>query len=589
MFGFLKKKLKEVVGKFSKEVEDSSEKIEENILDEQINEEKPIINEIKKDKEIKEKEEKEKAEQEAKEKEAKEKAERKAKEQEAKEQEAKEQEAEEKELQEKAEQEAKKQEAEEKEAEKQAERKAKAKELQEKAEKEAKEQEAKEQEAKEQEAEEKAERKAKEKELQEKAEQEAKKQEAKQQEAEEKEAEEKEAKEQEAEEKAEQEAKAKELQEKPIEEKKGFFSKLKDKFSHKKEEISKDKIIESIEIDVKEELKEKPIIKEIKKEETDKEVKQKAELELEKKKEVKEEKVIEEKSGFFEKISKGIVNAVTKKALTEDKFNELFWDLEIAMLENNVAVEVIDKIRDDLKKELVDTKQLRGTALEIINNTLTKSISELFIENDFDLLKQIKTKKPYIIVFVGINGSGKTTTIAKVAHLLKKNNLSCVMAAADTFRAAAIQQLEEHANNLNIKIIKHDYNADPAAVAFDAIKYANSKKIDCVLIDTAGRLHSNINLMDEMKKVIRVAKPDLKLFIGESITGNDCVEQAQKFNEAIELDGIILSKADVDDKGGAAISVSYVTKKPILYLGTGQEYDDLTKFDSKIITENLGF
>ena len=165
---------------------------------------------------------------------------------------------------------------------------------------------------------------------------------------------------------------------------------------------------------------------------------------------------------------------------------------------------------------------------------------------------------------------------------------SVVIAAADTFRAAAIDQLQLHADKLNIKMIKHDYGSDAAAVAFDAVKHAEAKKIDVVLIDTAGRIHSNINLMDEMKKIIRVAKPDLKIFIGESITGNDCTEQAKKFNEAIGIDGIILSKADIDEKGGAAISISYITGKPILYIGTGQEYKDIKEFNPEMIMENLG-
>ena len=191
-------------------------------------------------------------------------------------------------------------------------------------------------------------------------------------------------------------------------------------------------------------------------------------------------------------------------------------------------------------------------------------------------------------MFFGINGSGKTTTIAKMTKMLLDKKLKVVIAASDTFRAAAIHQLQEHADKLGVKLIKHDYGADPAAVAFDAIKYAEAHGIDVVLIDTAGRLHSNVNLIDEMKKVARVAKPDMKIFVGESITGNDCVEQARSFNEAIGIDGIILAKADVDEKGGAAVSVSYITKKPILFLGTGQGYDDLTPFRSELIVESLG-
>ena len=212
------------------------------------------------------------------------------------------------------------------------------------------------------------------------------------------------------------------------------------------------------------------------------------------------------------------------------------------------------------------------------------------MKNNIDLWQEIRNKveKPYVIAFFGINGSGKTTSIAKLANMLKEKNVSCVLAAADTFRAASIEQLSLHAEKIGVRIIKHTYGADPAAVAFDAIKHARAKDIDVVLIDTAGRMHSNTNLIDEMKKIIRVAKPDLKIFVGESITGNDCVEQAKTFNEAVGIDGIILTKADIDEKGGAAVSVSYVTKKTILYLGVGQEYKDLQPFDSEVIIKGLG-
>ena len=294
--------------------------------------------------------------------------------------------------------------------------------------------------------------------------------------------------------------------------------------------------------------------------------------------------ISDKSKGIFSKLVEGI----TTKKITKEKFNELFWDLELALLENNVAVEVIEKIKKDLSENLVDKNLQRTKIFEIIASTLKKSIKGILEVDNINLLDKVKSKTPYIICFVGINGSGKTTTIAKVANMLKKNNLSCVLAASDTFRAAAIDQLQHHADKLDVKIIKQDYGADPAAVAFDAIKHAESKKIDVVLIDTAGRMHSNQNLLDEMKKIIRVAKPDLKIFIGESITGNDCVEQAQQFNEAINIDGIILSKADVDEKGGAALSISYVTKKPIMYIGLGQEYDDLKEFNSSIVLDNLG-
>lgn len=291
-----------------------------------------------------------------------------------------------------------------------------------------------------------------------------------------------------------------------------------------------------------------------------------------------------QKTSFFSKLKKKI----TTKKLSKDQFEDLFWDLEIVLLENNVAIEVVEKIKQDLETSLTEKPLKRSEINNIINDTLKNSIEELLTFPEFNLLKNIKTKKPYIICLIGINGSGKTTTIAKLAHYLKQNNITSVLAAADTFRAAAIDQLEEHANNLNIKLIKHDYGADAAAVAYDAIEHAKAKHIDAVLIDTAGRLHSNKDLMREMEKIIKVANPDLKLFIGESITGNDCIEQARTFDKLVGIDGIILSKADVDEKGGTAISITYITKKPILFIGTGQNYKDLELFKKNKIIKELG-
>ncbi len=276
----------------------------------------------------------------------------------------------------------------------------------------------------------------------------------------------------------------------------------------------------------------------------------------------------------------------TTRTLSEERFEELFWNLELVLLENNVAVDVTQKIKDDLKAQLVN-RPLPRDLESVVSDTLKLSLDTVLSVKKQDFLS-LASKKPFVIAFFGINGSGKTTTIAKVAHLFQQHKKSCVIAAGDTFRAAAIQQLEEHAQNLNIKLIKHDYGADAAAVAFDAVKFAQKNAIDIVLIDTAGRLHSDSNLMDELKKIIRVAKPDLKIFVGESITGNDCIIQAADFDEQIGIDGIILTKADVDEKGGTALSISYITKKPILYIGTGQKYSDLQPFTKELVMKNLG-
>ncbi|HLC81441.1 MAG TPA: signal recognition particle-docking protein FtsY, partial [Candidatus Nanoarchaeia archaeon] len=299
---------------------------------------------------------------------------------------------------------------------------------------------------------------------------------------------------------------------------------------------------------------------------------------------ISEPKEPEEEQSFFSKVKQSL----TTKKISAEKFEELFWDLELVLLENNVSVEVVEKIKGDLKLELVDRPLPRDVQGKI-EETLKSTLNEILGQDSFDLAQKAKAKiLPYTIVFFGVNGAGKTTTIAKLAHYFQEKKLSVVLAAGDTFRAAAIQQLQEHAHKLKVPLIKHDYGSDAAAVAFDAVKYAEKNKIDVVLIDTAGRLHSNINLMAELEKIIRVVKPDLKLFVGESITGNDCVEQARTFNDLVQMDGAILTKADVDEKGGASLSVSYTIGKPILFLGVGQKYRDLEEFDRNLIIKRLG-
>ncbi|MFH1408288.1 MAG: signal recognition particle-docking protein FtsY [Nanoarchaeota archaeon] len=321
------------------------------------------------------------------------------------------------------------------------------------------------------------------------------------------------------------------------------------------------------------------------------------------KEEIKEQKPKKRFLGIFgrkerdkseeEESKHSVISAISKPFTTAkisaEKFDSLFWDLEVMLLENNVAVEAVEHIKEKLKEDLVDKPLRRGHLSEAITSSLKESIQSLFDVEQIDLIQKIKEKKPYVICLIGVNGAGKTTTIAKIVHYLKSYHLSSVIAASDTFRAASLEQLQQHADNLGVKLIKHDYGSDPAAVAFDAIEHAKAKNKDVVLIDTAGRQHSNTNLMAELKKVIKVSKPDLKIFVGDSLTGNDCVEQAREFHDAVGVDGIVLSKVDVDEKGGAAISVSYITKKPILFIGTGQDYGDLDAFDPRKVLETLGF
>ena len=267
--------------------------------------------------------------------------------------------------------------------------------------------------------------------------------------------------------------------------------------------------------------------------------------------------------------------------------------LKLLLLENNVAWEVSEKIIKELEERIVGKELLKKEVEEEIKDSLKEIIEEILVE-PFDIISKIKeknsdqAKEPYVILFCGINGSGKTTTIAKIAESLKKKGISCVMAAADTFRAASIEQIKMHGERIEVKVIAGSYNSDPASVGFDAINYAKKNFINCVLIDTAGRMHTSKNLLKEMEKISRVTKPDLKIFVGESITGNDAIEQVRSFDWAIGIDGIILTKADIDEKGGTALSVGYVTKKPILYLGTGQQYDAIEPFDKKKFIKRLG-
>ena len=296
----------------------------------------------------------------------------------------------------------------------------------------------------------------------------------------------------------------------------------------------------------------------------------------------------EKKPGFLSKLFRKF-DAVR---LNSESFERIWQELEILLIQSNVALGVVEAIKENLQNQLLEKEIDKKEIEQAIKNSLRNSLYNLMIE-PFDIVDKIKSEikekgSPFIIMFFGINGTGKTTTIAKITNLLMKNGLSCVMAASDTFRAASIEQLEKHASKLNVKLIRHDYGADAAAVAYDAIQYAKSNSIDIVLVDTAGRMHTEANLMREMEKICKVIKPNLKIFIGESTVGNDMVEQAKSFSESIGLDSIILTKADVDEKGGAALSASYIAKKPVIFLGTGQSYEDLEKFDRNKLLERIG-
>ena len=276
------------------------------------------------------------------------------------------------------------------------------------------------------------------------------------------------------------------------------------------------------------------------------------------------------------------------RGISEEKLDELLWDLEIGLLESDVAYSVIESIKQDIKEEIKHISFERLKLGEIIEDILRNAISNVLKSNELNFLEYIeKCGKPVVIMFVGVNGSGKTLSIAKIATLLKNENKSSVMAAGDTFRAGAIDQLGIHADKVGVKLIKHGPGADPAAVAYDAIEHAKAKHKDVVLLDTAGRMQTNVNLMDEMAKIKRVAKPDLILFVGDALAGNDAVDQAKRFNEIVGIDGVILTKVDTDAKGGSALSVAYTIGKPLLFIGVGQEYNDQIPFDAKWMIDNI--
>ena len=297
--------------------------------------------------------------------------------------------------------------------------------------------------------------------------------------------------------------------------------------------------------------------------------------------------------GWQEKAAKEIsadeVVGEKGRKVREGRLEDVLGDLEIALLEADVAQPVVRQILANMKEEIVGKRISRDVSFEEgVEIALRHAIEKVLAAERIDFLDFVKrTEKPVVVMFVGVNGTGKTTTIAKVVHLLQKNGYSVILAAADTFRAGAIEQLETHANRLGTKLIKHMAGADPAAVAFDAVEHARARRKDVVLIDTAGRMQTNVNLMDQMKKIKRVANPHMIVFVGDALAGNDAIEQARTFHEAVGFDAAILCKIDADAKGGAALSIAHSVGKPILFVGTGQTYEDLMPFDPHWMVERI--
>lgn len=287
-------------------------------------------------------------------------------------------------------------------------------------------------------------------------------------------------------------------------------------------------------------------------------------------------------------------NLSSHKEISERDLNNQLSELELSLLESDVAPEVVEDLVGSLRTELLGLELEKGqSAEEVIRLKFRIRIADMFTKSgNMNLIQQIRSKKeegkgPFVILLLGINGTGKTTTIAKIARLFKKNGISTVLAAADTHRAGAIEQLSQHGQNLSIKVISQRYGADPSAVGRDAVEYATKHRVDTVLIDTAGRMQTAKNLMDEINKIVRVVKPDIKLFIGDSLAGNDTINQAREFFEYTKFDGAILTKTDADVKGGSAISIVHATSKPIVLLGMGQSYDDIIPFSSEKFLDSV--
>ena len=307
------------------------------------------------------------------------------------------------------------------------------------------------------------------------------------------------------------------------------------------------------------------------------------------------EEVIEEKVSLFNRLKSGLTKAkqgITDKidavlnsytTIDEDLLEELEEILITADVGVNTTMEMIDNLRDAIKsKGLTNPLEVRDELKTLIENMLGEEDSKLNIEPG-----------PSIILMVGVNGVGKTTTIGKLANRYTKEGKKVLLAAGDTFRAAAIEQLEVWANRSNVDIIKHQEGADPGAVIFDAVKAAKARKVDVLICDTAGRLHNKTNLMNELGKVFKIVDreyPEAKkevLLVVDATTGQNAVSQAKTFKEVADITGIVLTKLDGTAKGGVVLAVKSEVDVPVKLIGVGEKVEDLQDFESKAFTEAL--
>lgn len=292
--------------------------------------------------------------------------------------------------------------------------------------------------------------------------------------------------------------------------------------------------------------------------------------------------------GFLKKVR--ILVSDRQLVISERDLAEILSELEIVLLENDVALSVTEEIIAGVRAELLGGQRRIGESVNDVATYALRSAIRGVLGDGLDLVSYIRShERPVKILFTGVNGTGKTTTVAKVGAYLKDRGLTVVIGAGDTFRAGAIEQIDIHAERLGIRVIQHQSGADPSAVLFDTVSYAQAHGIDVVLADTAGRFHNRANLMNQLAKIKRVMKPDLVVYVDEAVAGNDAVTRAGEFDKTVGADAIILTKADMDPRGGAALSIAHTIGKPLIFLGTGQGYGDIVPFEpSRVVDELIG-
>ncbi len=292
------------------------------------------------------------------------------------------------------------------------------------------------------------------------------------------------------------------------------------------------------------------------------------------------------------KVISKLTEKVLYKTIDEKTLEPILEEYLFVLAEADVALEAAEGILNTFKERLIGSRIRKGEDVrKLIERSLKEALYEILNVPTIDLIEEAKRAREegriLKLMIMGVNGVGKTTTIAKLAYMLKRAGITPVIAAADTFRAGAVEQLKKHAERIGVPIITRPYGTDPAAVVYDALEFAKARNFHVVIADTAGRMHVDVDLMNELKKIAKIMKPDYRILVIDALTGNDAVEQAKKFDEYVGVDGIILTKVDADVKGGTILSVAYVLKKPILYLGVGQRYEDLIKYNPRWVVERI--